>query len=76
MLPPLESSTGSTILVGGATAAFIDFSNVLSAKLWFFIGIVVALSALLLLVVFRSLLIPLQAAAMNLLSIGASLGVS
>ncbi len=75
VLPPLESSTGSTILVGGATAAFIDFSNVLSAKLWFFIGIVVALSALLLLVVFRSLLIPLQAAAMNLLSIGASLGV-
>jgi putative drug exporter of the RND superfamily len=75
VLPRLESSTGATVLVGGATATFIDFSNVLSAKLWFFIGIVVALSALLLLVVFRSLLIPLQAAAMNLLSIGASLGV-
>jgi RND superfamily putative drug exporter len=75
VLPPVESSTGATVFVGGATATFIDFSNVLSAKLWFFIGIVVALSALLLLVVFRSLLIPLQAAAMNLLSIGASLGV-
>ncbi len=75
VLPAVESSTGATVFVGGATATFIDFSNVLSAKLWFFIGIVVALSALLLLVVFRSLLIPLQAAAMNLLSIGASLGV-
>ena len=75
VLPAVESSTGATVFVGGATATFIDFSNVLSAKLWFFIGIVVALSALLLLVVFRSLLIPIQAAVMNLLSIGASLGV-
>ena len=47
----------------------------LSSKLPLFIGIVVLLSALLLLVVFRSLVIPLQAAFMNLLSIGASLGV-
>ena len=47
----------------------------LSSKLPLFIGIVVALSALLLLVVFRSLVIPLQAAFMNLLSIGAALGV-
>jgi RND superfamily putative drug exporter len=75
VLPPVESKTGATVYVGGATAIFIDFSTVLSAKLWFFIGIVVALSALLLLVVFRSLLIPVQAAVMNLLSIGASLGV-
>ena len=47
----------------------------LSSKLPLFIGIVVLLSALLLLVVFRSLVIPLQAAFMNLLSIGAALGV-
>ena len=47
----------------------------LSSKLPLFIGIVVLLSALLLLVVFRSLVIPVQAAVMNLLSIGASLGV-
>jgi putative drug exporter of the RND superfamily len=76
LLPPIEARTGATVFVGGATATFIDFSSVLSSKLWLFIGVVVALSALLLLVVFRSLLIPLQAAAMNLLSIGASLGVS
>ena len=75
MIPPLERSTGATVFVGGPTAIFIDFSGVLASKLWLFIGVVVGLSALLLLVVFRSLLIPLQAALMNLLSIGASLGV-
>ncbi len=75
VLPAVESRTGTTVYVGGGTATFIDFATVLSSKLWLFIGIVVALSALLLLVVFRSLLIPLQAAVMNLLSIGASLGV-
>ncbi len=74
-LPPVESSTGTSILVGGVTAGGIDFSHVLSAKLPLFIGIVVLLSALLLLIVFRSLVIPVQAALMNLLSIGASLGV-
>jgi len=74
VIPPIERATGATVYVGGATAIFIDFSTVLSAKLWLFIGVVVLLSALLLLVVFRSLLIPLQAAIMNLLSIGASLG--
>jgi putative drug exporter of the RND superfamily len=74
-LPPLEAGTGAAILVGGVTAGGIDFSHVLSAKLPLFIGIVVLLSALLLLIVFRSLVIPVQAALMNLLSIGASLGV-
>ncbi|HEY4426902.1 MAG TPA: MMPL family transporter [Solirubrobacteraceae bacterium] len=74
-LPPVAQSTGSRILVGGQQATTIDFTNVLSSKLPLFIGIVVALSALLLLLVFRSLVIPVQAAFMNLLSIGASLGV-
>jgi RND superfamily putative drug exporter len=74
-LPPLEASTATTLLVGGASATTIDFTHVLSSKLPLFVGVVVLLSALLLLVVFRSLVIPLQAAVMNLLSIGASLGV-
>jgi putative drug exporter of the RND superfamily len=73
-LPPVENRTGASVLIGGPTATQIDFSHVLSSKLPLFVGIVVLLSALLLLVVFRSLVIPLQAAAMNLLSIGASLG--
>jgi RND superfamily putative drug exporter len=74
-LPPVAASTSSTLLVGGSNAAAIDFTHVLSSKLPLFVGVVVLLSALLLLVVFRSLVIPLQAAFMNLLSIGASLGV-
>ena len=75
VIPPLERSTGTRVFVGGATASQVDFSHVLSSKLPLFIGVVIALAALLLLVVFRSLLIPIQAAVMNLLSIVASLGI-
>jgi RND superfamily putative drug exporter len=75
VIPPIAKETRTTVDIGGSTATGVDFSHVLSSKLPLFIGIVVALSALLLLVVFRSLLIPLQGAAMNLLSIGASLGI-
>jgi len=75
VLPPIERATGTTVYVGGATATQVDFANVLSSKLPLFIGVVVLLSALLLLIVFRSLWIPLQAALMNLLSIAAALGV-
>ena len=75
VLPPIERETGARVYVGGATAAQVDFSHVLSTKLPVFIGVVVAVAALLLLAVFRSLVIPVQAAVMNLLSIGASLGI-
>jgi RND superfamily putative drug exporter len=75
VIPPLERASGTRVYVGGATASQVDFSHVLSSKLPLFIGIVIALAALLLLVVFRSLVIPVQAALMNLLSIGASLGI-
>jgi putative drug exporter of the RND superfamily len=75
VIPAIERSTASRVYVGGATAAQVDFSHVLSSKLPLFVGIVIALAALLLLVVFRSLVIPVQAALMNLLSIGASLGI-
>jgi len=76
VLPAIERHTGVPVLVGGFTAAAIDFSRVLSNKLPLFLGIVILLSALLLLVVFRSLVIPLQAALMNLLTIGSALGVT
>jgi putative drug exporter of the RND superfamily len=75
VIPPIEQRTHASVFIGGTTAIYIDFSSVLSSKLWLFIAVVVALSALLLAVVFRSLVIPLQAAVMNLLSIGAALGV-
>ena len=74
-LPPVERATGATVLVGGANGAQIDVTHALSSKLPLFIGVVVLLSALLLFIVFRSVVIPVQAAVMNLLSIGASLGV-
>ncbi|HUZ30468.1 MAG TPA: MMPL family transporter [Solirubrobacteraceae bacterium] len=76
VLPPLRQQLGVPILVGGFTAGSIDFSHVLSSKLPLFIGLVVVLSALLLFVIFRSLVIPLQAAVMNLLSIGGALGAT
>jgi putative drug exporter of the RND superfamily len=75
VLPPLELHTGTPVLVGGFTAGAVDFSRVLSSKLPLFFAIVILLSALLLLLVFRSLVIPLQAALMNLLTVGAALGV-
>ena len=76
VMPPLERQTGVHVLVGGFTAGAGDFAHVLSSKLPLFIGIVVVLSALLLFVMFRSLVIPVQAALMNLLSIGGALGVT
>jgi RND superfamily putative drug exporter len=76
VLPAFERKTGLTVLVGGFTAGSIDFSRVLSAKLPLFFGLVILLSALLLLVIFRSIVIPIQAALMNVLTIGAALGVT
>ena len=76
VIPPIERGTGARVYVGGATASQVDFSHVLSSKLPLFVAVVIALAGLLLLVVFRSLVIPVQAALMNLLTIGASLGVA
>ncbi|CAN5629067.1 MMPL family transporter [soil metagenome] len=71
---PVEES-GVTVHVGGTTAIFSDFASVLTDKLPLFIGVVVLLSAILLTAVFRSVLVPLKAVVMNLLSIGASFGI-
>ncbi|HTD79703.1 MAG TPA: MMPL family transporter, partial [Chloroflexota bacterium] len=75
VIPPVEHSSGARVYVGGSTASQVDFSHVLSSKLPLFIAVVIALAGLLLVLVFRSLVIPIQAAIMNLLSIVASLGV-
>ncbi len=74
-IPGVVAGTGVTVDVGGNTAIFVDFARVLGSKLPLFIGLVVVLSFLLLAIVFRSLIIPLTAAVMNLLSIGAAFGV-
>jgi RND superfamily putative drug exporter len=74
VIPPLETNTGLAVHIGGATATNIDFAKVLTDKLPVFIAVVVILAFILLTAVFRSLVIPLVAAILNLLSIGAALG--
>ncbi|ABW15071.1 MMPL domain protein [Parafrankia sp. EAN1pec] len=74
VIPAATGGAASPVYVGGITAVFEDFSGVLSSKLPLFIGIVVVLAFLLLVVVFRSLLIPLTASLMNLLAVGAAFG--
>jgi RND superfamily putative drug exporter len=75
VVPNATRGTGLDVYVGGQTAAFQDFSTKISGRLPLFIGIVVGLSILLLVAVFRSLWVPLVSAVFNLLSIGAAYGV-
>jgi RND superfamily putative drug exporter len=74
LIPQAEQGSTLSVHVGGVTATDIDFSKVLSQKLPLFIAVVVLLAFILLMMVFRSLLIPLVASVMNLLSVGAALG--
>jgi RND superfamily putative drug exporter len=75
VIPPATKGTGLTAYVGGSTAAYDDLADVISDKLPQVIITVVALSFVLLLVAFRSLLVPLTSAAMNMLSVAAAYGV-
>jgi RND superfamily putative drug exporter len=75
VIPQIQKETGVSIQVGGLVAIFKDFGDVLTSKLVKFILSVVILSMLLLMILFRSILIPIKAAAMNLLSICAAFGV-
>ena len=75
VIPKSMQSSGIAVKVGGLTAASIDVSERLSSRLPWFIGAVLFLSFLLLMAVFRSLLVPLKAVIMNLLSIGAAYGL-
>jgi RND superfamily putative drug exporter len=75
VIPSVVRGTGVTVLVGGVTAGGIDASHYLSNRLPLVIGLVILVSILLLMMVFRSVAIPLKAAAMNLLSMGAAYGV-
>ncbi|MCE9621773.1 MAG: MMPL family transporter [Actinomycetia bacterium] len=68
-------SSGVTAYVGGQTAGDVDFSAQMSSRLPIFIGAVLVLSFLLLMFVFRSILVPLKAVIMNLLSLCAAYGV-
>jgi RND superfamily putative drug exporter len=75
VLPAVEESSGTEILVTGLVAANVDMSSYMSERMPIFFGAVLTLSFVLLMVVFRSLLVPLKAVIMNLLSIGAAYGV-
>jgi RND superfamily putative drug exporter len=75
VVPQATAGTGLSVNLGGQTASSIDFADVIGQRLPIFMGAVLTLSFLLLLVVFRSLLVPLKAVIMNLLSIGAAYGV-
>jgi RND superfamily putative drug exporter len=75
VIPAAEEGTSLQVLVGGATATTDDFASLVMSKLPLFMGIVVAFGFVLLFVAFRSLLIPVTSAVMNLLAAGASFGV-
>ena len=69
-----DQPDGTAVHVGGATATNIDLADRLEERMPWFMGFVVGLSFLLLLVEFRSVFVPLKAALMNLLSVGAAYG--
>ncbi|HET7417643.1 MAG TPA: MMPL family transporter, partial [Solirubrobacterales bacterium] len=75
VIPQALKGTQAQAYVGGQTAGYIDLATQISDKLPLMIAIVVGLSFIVLLVAFRSLLVPIKAAAMNLLSVAAAYGV-
>ncbi|MFI2413327.1 MMPL family transporter [Streptomyces sp. NPDC018947] len=75
VLPRAEAGTSLDVHVGGVTAGYDDFADVIVGKLPLFVGVVVGLGCVLLLLAFRSVGIPLKAAAMNVAAVAASFGV-
>ena len=75
VIPDAEKGTNMRAYVGGSTASNVDLASDIAGKLLLQILVVIALSFLLLLLAFRSVVIPAQAAVMNLLSIGAAYGI-
>ncbi|WP_069464687.1 MMPL family transporter, partial [Actinacidiphila rubida] len=75
VLPSAAHGNGLHVYVGGTTASYDDFAQVIIGKLPLFVGSVVGLGCILLLLAFRSLGIPLKAAVMNVAAVGASFGV-
>lgn len=75
VLPQAEDGTSLQVYVGGPTASYDDFASVIVGKLPLFVGAVVGLGCLLLLLAFRSIGIPLKAAAMNVAAVASSFGI-
>ena len=74
-IPKATKGASMSAAVGGTTAGYVDLADEISSRLVLTIAVVVALSFVLLLIAFRSILIPLTAGLMNLISIGAAFGV-
>jgi RND superfamily putative drug exporter len=75
VVPASMAGSGAKVLVGGVTAAGVDAAHYMTGRLPWVIALVITLAFVLLMAVFRSVAIPLNAAIMNLLSIGAAYGV-
>jgi RND superfamily putative drug exporter len=75
VIPAADKGTNMTAYIGGTTAGYADLASVIASKLLLQILVVIALSFVLLLLAFRTVVVPVQAAVMNLLSIGAAYGV-
>jgi RND superfamily putative drug exporter len=75
VIPPIDTATGAVVRVTGSTAANIDVSEKIAHALPFFMAMVIGLTMLLLLVVFRSVFVPVKAAVAILLSVGGAFGV-
>ena len=75
VIPQIDAKLGTEMMVTGAVAANIDFSDYLAQRIWYFYAAVLLLSFLFLMVVFRSILVPASAVVMNLLAIGAAYGI-
>ncbi|MFE8971307.1 MMPL family transporter [Streptomyces albogriseolus] len=75
VLPRAESGTSLDVHVGGVTAGYDDFASIIVGKLPLFVGVVIGLGCLLLLLAFRSIGIPLKAAAMNVAAVAGAFGV-
>ena len=75
VVPQATEGTGTTVYVGGVSAALIDTTDDIASRIPLLIGGVVLLSVIVLLLAFRSIVIPLTAAVMNLLSVAAAYGV-
>ncbi|MEU7578394.1 MMPL family transporter [Streptomyces sp. NPDC041068] len=75
VLPKAEADSSLDVQVGGVTASYDDFAEIIVGKLPLFVGVVIGLGCVLLLLAFRSIGIPLKAAAMNVAAVASAFGI-
>ena len=75
VIPAALAGSKTEVHVGGITAIFDDFASVIGSKIPLFVLVIVVLGCLLLMLAFRSIVIPLTAGAMNLVAAAASFGI-